>query len=104
MIEAQVYKALGDPVRLEIVRRLCTRSTSSIGELSADLGLSRQGARKQLQVLVEAKIVNLKQHGRQTEVVLDKRALQLARTFIAKLEYQWDNRLNALKKHIEKSD
>ena len=75
MIEAGVYKALGDPIRLEIVRRLSTRSTSTIGELSTDLGLSRQGARKQLQVLVKANVVHLKQRGRQTDVTLDKNTL-----------------------------
>lgn len=104
MIEAEVYKALGDPIRLEIVKRLSTRSASTIGELSANLGLSRQGARKQLQVLVEAKVVHLKQRGRQTDVILDKNTLQIARTFITNLERQWDDRLNALKNYVEKSN
>ncbi len=96
-----IYKALGDPIRLEIVKRLSTKPTCTVGELSTNLGVSRQGARKQLQVLVNADIVALKQCGRQTDVSLNKHSLQVAREFIAQLERQWDNRLEALKIYVE---
>ncbi len=101
MVEAEIYKALGDPIRLEIVSRLAGGSPSTIGELSGNLGISRQGARKQLQVLVAANVVHLVPRGRQTRVVLDTETLQLARSFIARLEIQWDRRLEALKEFAE---
>ena len=104
MIEAQIYKALGDPIRLEMVRRLAMSSPSSIGELSADLAVTRQGARKQLQVLVNANLVQLQQQGRQTLVTLDRQTLDVARAFIAQLEQQWDERLAALKDFVEGGD
>lgn len=102
MIEAEIYKALGDPTRLKIVMRLAGESTSTIGRLSRNLGISRQGARKQLQVLVAANVVHLIPQGRETQVVLDTATLQLARKFISKLENQWDQRLAALKNLVEK--
>lgn len=102
MAVAEVFKALGDPVRLEIVRRLSDGSAYTVGNLSKDLGLSRQGARKQLQVLVAANIVHLKPSGRETQVTLDASSLELARTFITNLESQWDQRLNALKDLMER--
>ena len=102
MTEADIYKALGDPIRLEMVRRLANGAPHTIGELSQDLGVSRQGARKQLQVLVAADVVYLKQQGRETQVSLDTRTLQVARKFIAKLEQQWGARLTALKNIVEK--
>ncbi len=101
MLEAEIYKALGDPIRLEILQRLSTRSAYTIGELSANLGVSRQGARKQLQVLVQANVVHLAQNGRETLVTLDTTALQLARSFIARIESQWEQRLEALKNFVE---
>lgn len=101
MIEAAIYKALGDPIRLEIVRRLAVMSSSTVGDISTNLGVSRQGARKQIQVLANANVVHLKQHGRQTQVTLDKESLQIARSFISQLERQWDDRLNALKDYVE---
>lgn len=104
MIEAAIYKALGDPIRLEIVKRLAVTSTSTVGELSSNLGISRQGARKQLQVLVNANVVHLVQTGRQTQVRLDAKTLHIAKTFISQLEQQWDNRLQALKHFVESPD
>ncbi|RBP49361.1 ArsR/SmtB family transcription factor [Arenicella xantha] len=104
MIEATIYKALGDPIRLEIVKRLSITSTSTIGDISTDLGISRQGARKQLQVLVNANVVHLMQKGRQTHVILDTKTLQIASSFISQLERQWDNRLEALKDFVEESN
>tara|TARA_R110002167_G_scaffold16347_1_gene64122 strand:- start:1172 stop:1486 length:315 start_codon:yes stop_codon:yes gene_type:complete len=104
MIEAAIYKALGDPIRLEIVKRLSATASSTVGELSSNLGVSRQGARKQIQVLVNAKVVQLSQSGRQTHVTLDTKTLQFARSFISKLERQWDDRLRALKSFVEDAD
>ena len=101
MIEADIYKALGDPIRLEIVTRLTVHSAPTIGELSKNLGVSRQGARKQLQVLVSAKLVQLIRKGRETQVKLNTAQLKVAREFIAKLEQQWDHRLDALKHFVE---
>ena len=101
MIEAEIYKALGDPIRLEIVKRLSARFTCNIGEISTNLGISRQGARKQLQVLVNANVVHLAQRGRQTVVTLDTKTLEIARAYISQLERQWDARLEALKQFVE---
>lgn len=97
VVEARIFKALGDPIRLEIVKRLASGSSYTIGELSEGLGISRQGARKQLEVLVSSNLVHLTPQGRETQVFLDARTLQIARMFISKLEKQWDQRLEALK-------
>ncbi|TDR23516.1 ArsR/SmtB family transcription factor [Marinicella litoralis] len=101
MIEADIYKALGDPVRLKIITRLSGRSTHTIGKLSENLGISRQGARKQIQVLVSAELVQLKKQGRETQVLLNPDKLKMARTFITRLEQQWEHRLDALKHFVE---
>ncbi|KXI29173.1 ArsR/SmtB family transcription factor [Paraglaciecola hydrolytica] len=101
MIEADIYKALGDPIRLEIIKRLTRGSPYTITELSDNLGISRQGARKQIQVLVSSNLVQLKPQGRETQVILDTATLQIARKFIAKLESQWELRLHALKRLTE---
>ena len=104
MIEAQIYKALGDPVRLQIIKRLASGSAQTIGELSSNLGVSRQGARKQLQVLVATNLVHLETKGRITEVSLDTANLKIARQFISSLEDQWEQRLDALKRITENNE
>lgn len=97
----QLFKALGDPVRLQIVQRLSHGTPLCMGELSKDLGISRQGARKQIQALVSANVVQLHPVGREVKVQLDAAALAQGRAFIASLEAQWDQRLQALKQFAE---
>lgn len=96
-----IFKALGDPVRLEIITRLSDGSPYTIGRLSENLGVSRQGARKQIQVLVSAEVIELHPAGRETSVTLNVESLQVARVFIDRLEKQWDQRLLALKELVE---
>ena len=101
-MEAQIFKALGDPLRLKIVKRLSDGSSYTMGSLTEGLGISRQGARKQIQVLASANIVQLKPDGREVRVVLDAKSLKKGRNFIASLENQWDRRLKKLKEVIER--
>ena len=101
-MEAQIFKALGDPLRLKIVKRLSNGSTYTMGDITKGLGVSRQGARKQVQVLASAKIVQLKQNGREVRVALDVNSLRSGGDFIRSLESQWEKRLIKLKKIVEK--
>ena len=104
MKELAVYKALGDPIRLKMVKRLASGEPATIGELSQNLGVSRQAARKQLEVLVSAEVAKLMPEGRQTRVVLDFATLKKARDFITQIERQWDQRLGALKDFVESEE
>ena len=100
---AQVFHALGDPVRLEMVQRLSRNQPCTIDTVSRDLGISRQGARKHLQVLVDAQLVLLEPHGREVRVRLEAAALDQVKAFIGKLERDWDRRLEALRRFVEQS-
>lgn len=98
---AETFKALGDPVRLEMVQRLAGGASYTLGTLSSDLGISRQGARKHLQVLTDAGLLILEPKGRETQVRLHRESLDAARAFIAELEQRWDKRLEALRDFVE---
>src|SRR3954470_10280465 len=101
MAAVEVFRALGDPVRLQMVRRLAKSRSSTIVALSRDLGLTRQGARRHLQVLVDAKLASLSKDGRDVNVNLHAETLDQAQAFIARLERQWEGRLDALKLFVE---
>jgi DNA-binding transcriptional ArsR family regulator len=101
MALAQIFNALGDPIRLEIVQRLSHGETVTIGDVISDLGVTRQGARRHLQVLVDAQMVKLEPKGRDVKVQLETKALDEARSFIAELEKRWDSRLEALRGFVE---
>jgi DNA-binding transcriptional ArsR family regulator len=98
---AEVFKALGDPIRLEIVQRLSRGESFTIGDVSSDLGVTRQGARKHLQSLVEANMVKLEPKGRDVYVRLEPNSLDDAKEFIAEVEKRWDSRLEALRQFVE---
>jgi len=102
MYEAATFKALGDPARLEMIKRLSKVPEMVISDLIKNIDLSRQGARKHLQVLVDVGLVTLKSNGRETHVTLDTASLANAKAFIAELEAQWANRLHSLKEIVEK--
>lgn len=101
MTVAEVFHALGDPVRLEIVQRLARMQPCTIATVSEGLGITRQGARKHLQVLADAKLIQLRPKGREVHVQLETAAIDRARGFFEKLERQWDRRLEALERSLE---
>ncbi|MHB8637757.1 MAG: ArsR/SmtB family transcription factor [Fimbriimonadaceae bacterium] len=104
MAVAEVFRALGDPVRLEMVQRLSNGAPCTITTVSGKLGISRQGARKHLQVLVNAKVIKMEPKGRDVLVQLDLAVLDQAKAYIAELELCWDKRLEALRRFVEGAD
>ena len=101
MAVAEIFKALGDPFRLEMVQRLSNGVPSTISVVSSDLGISRQGARKHLQILADANLVILEAKGRDVIVQLERNSLEQAKAFIAEMETRWDRRLEALRTLLE---
>ncbi len=99
---SETFKALGDPIRLEIIDRLSKGSMFTLSKVSQDLGLTRQGARKHLQVLADANLIKLQPSGRTTTIALEPASLKAASTFIADLESKWDTRLEALRNFVDK--
>ena len=98
---AELFKALGDPTRIEMVRRLSDGAPQTINSVSSGLGISRQGARKHLQILADAELVRLEPKGRDTNVILDRDTLEQGRAFIAEMESRWDIRLEALRQFVD---
>ena len=68
---AGLFRALGDPIRLEMVRRLSGEGSYTITMLSNGLDISRQGERNYLQILANARLVSLQFNGRDTSVSLE---------------------------------
>lgn len=103
MPTAELFRALGDPTRLEIVERLSSGQPYTLTTVSSQLAISRQGARKHLQILANAHVITLEPRGRDTLVQLDRETLDQVKAFIAQLELQWDKRLETLKQVVEKN-
>jgi DNA-binding transcriptional ArsR family regulator len=61
----RVFKALADPTRRHLLDRLFERGGRSLGELEADLEMTRFGVMKHLRVLEEAGLVTSRRSGRE---------------------------------------
>jgi len=96
-----LFRALGDPYRLEMVKRVSKGGYNTINTLSQGLDISRQGARKHLQILVDSNLIILETKGRETTVHLNRKELKKGSTFLQELEKKWDLRLEALRRTLE---
>ena|ERR1700694_2113968 len=101
MAVVELFRALGDPSRLEMMRRLSTGESYTINSVSQGLDITRQGARKHLQILADAHLIMLKSKGRDTSVQLNRQTLEQGRAFISELERRWDMRLEALRRFVD---
>jgi len=101
MAVAQIYQALGDPTRLEILQRLGDRGPLPTLELVEGLGMSRQAATKHLQVLENVGLVESHVEGRQVLRELKLGVLTQAEDWLAQRTQLWDRKLDALKRLLE---
>lgn len=97
----EIYQALGDPTRLEIVERLGRRGPLPTLELVEGLGMTRQAATKHLLVLEQAGLVESHHRGRQVVRELKLEVLDEAADWLARRAAMWDRHLEALKLLVE---
>jgi DNA-binding transcriptional ArsR family regulator len=101
MAVVELFRALGEPTRLAMVERLSRGGPQTLTSISEGLNISRQGARKHLQILADSNIISLASKGRETTVQLDNRTLHIGKKFIADLEFKWEKRLEALREYVD---
>ncbi|HTV50088.1 MAG TPA: metalloregulator ArsR/SmtB family transcription factor [Steroidobacteraceae bacterium] len=98
---ARVFAALGDPVRLRVIGRLCAGGPLSIRELAEGSDISRQAITKHLQSLERAGLLRSLRAGRQRIWQLQPRRLAQARTYLETVSRQWDQALERLRAFVE---
>lgn len=92
----QVFGALGDPSRLDLVGLLLRHGPSTATELAAHLSITRQAVAKHLGVLADAALVDARREGRHVRYALQPEQLEAAGTWLAHTAASWDDRLDAL--------
>lgn len=94
-----VLEALGDTTRRELIERLAG-GPASVGELAADLPVSRPAVSQHLRVLREARLVDFDRHGTRNVYRIDRTGLEPLRTWLDRL---WDDALTAFEAHARES-
>ena len=86
----QVFGALADPSRRQVIGYLSERGTATATELTGELPMTRQAVTKHLATLADAGLVESERLGRETRYRLTDAGAE------------WDDRLDALKRHLRR--
>jgi len=100
-LKAQIFAALGDETRLQLVVRLSDGQLHSIAQLTADSSLTRQAVTKHLHVLERAKIVHSRRSGRESLFELNPQPLIDLKQYLEVVSERWDQALSRLKLFVE---
>lgn len=79
-----VFAALADPVRRDLLRRM-SRGPARVVDLAAHHAISRPAISRHLRVLGEADLVTVEDRGRERHYSLDDEGLAPVRTLLAEL-------------------
>jgi DNA-binding transcriptional ArsR family regulator len=86
----QVFGALADPSRRHVLGFIAERGTATATELTGELPITRQAVAKHLATLAGAGLVESERQGRETRYRLTEAG------------EEWDDRLDALRRHLER--
>jgi DNA-binding transcriptional ArsR family regulator len=101
----EVFKALADPTRRELLDRLFERDGQSLSALEERLPMSRFGVMKHLRVLEEAGLVTARRRGREKLHFLNPVPIRLIHDrWVGKFARPWASALSELKHEIEKNE
>jgi DNA-binding transcriptional ArsR family regulator len=97
-----VFDALADPTRRRVVETLARGGTVTASGLAAQLPITRQAVAKHLSALRGAELVSAERVGRETQYKLRPQPLDEAANWIQMVSAEWDDRLDALRRSVEK--
>src|SRR5215211_5472340 len=101
----EVFKALADPTRRELLDRLFERDGQSLSALEEELPMSRFGVMKHLRVLEEADLVTTQRSGREKLHFLNPVPIKLIHDrWVSKYAAPWASALSELKRDIESEE
>jgi DNA-binding transcriptional ArsR family regulator len=97
-----VFFALADPTRREVIRRLSEGGPVTVSDLARQLPVTRQAVAKHLTTLAEAGLISAEREGRRTRYHLTPGPLAQAMGWMAEVGAEWDDRLLALHRHLRR--
>jgi DNA-binding transcriptional ArsR family regulator len=95
-----VFAALGDPTRRELLEQVAARGEATATELAATLPITRQAVAKHLNVLAGAGLVHPRRAGRETRYAPTPEPLGDAIAWMADLGARWDARPARLQRSV----
>jgi DNA-binding transcriptional ArsR family regulator len=100
-IPHQVFTALGDPTRLEVLTALARSGPATATELAARMPITRQAVAKHLAALDAAGLVVRAPVGREVRYQFDSAPLEDLARWATDATNTWDRRLERLRRSVE---
>ncbi|OAH53548.1 ArsR family transcriptional regulator [Domibacillus aminovorans] len=101
-IKYDVFQAIADPTRREVLRLLAQKELP-ISKITSHFPMSRTAIAKHLYILSEAKLVSGRKVGREKLYRLQPEPLEELQQWLSFYEQFWNNKLSMLK-HIVEND
>jgi DNA-binding transcriptional ArsR family regulator len=98
-----VFRALADPTRRAILRRLAS-GERSVGELAEPFRMSFAGASKHVRTLEDAGLIRREVRGRTHVCMLDAKRMEAALEWLRFYEQFWSHHLDLLEHELSKPD
>jgi DNA-binding transcriptional ArsR family regulator len=95
-----VFRALADPTRREILRRL-RAGRKTVGEIASDFPISRPAISKHLRSLRAAGLIVTRRDGRTSSCGLNGKPLKAIDNWLRDYESFWRENLKNLKSYVE---
>jgi DNA-binding transcriptional ArsR family regulator len=102
-VTEEVFVALADPTRRQVLDLLASRGGGTATTLAAELPISRIAVIKHLAVLDRAGLVESRRQGREVRFAVRPEQLQATARWLSRLAADWDGRLAATKRMAEET-
>ena len=96
-----VYSAVADPTRRQLLKLLAEADEMSLHELTGRFTIGRTAVSKHLAILKEAGLVSDRKVGRETRYRLDATPLREMQDWVSSYERCWTDSLGRLKSFLE---
>jgi len=100
-IRRDVFQAISDPVRREIIQ-LLSKEDLTVNRVAENFKVSRPAISKHLKILEECRLIKINQHGRERSCKINPEPLNEVYSWLEYFDKFWDQKLNSLKKYVEK--
>jgi DNA-binding transcriptional ArsR family regulator len=97
-----VFNAIAEPRRREIVGLLANGNSRSVGELVEALNLAQPAVSKHLAVLRAVGVVSVEKHGKSRLYSLNPVELKSVHDWVKPYERFWSNQLDRIKQRAER--
>lgn len=101
MIRRDVFQAIADPVRRDIIELLATESLT-VNEVADKFNISRPAISKHLKILDECEIISIKKQGRERLCYIQPKNLLPAYMWIEQYKKLWEDKLDAFEEYLNK--